>query len=169
MQIEIDTEVTTRSCSQLEIDNDYLRQQNQHLNKELSFARYTINALKGITNQRDAALEETRQELEKALQHIQLLTYTLRQQQRHSLSGIGLVQDTDLSDDQELSEEDDYEEQQKQQQQQHQPQQQQQRRRPTVDIMSKLPLRQPSSVMTDQIFMPERHHINDVHKGTLEL
>ncbi|KAI8327011.1 hypothetical protein EDC96DRAFT_560968 [Choanephora cucurbitarum] len=130
------TEATTRSCSQLEIDNAYLRQQNQHLNKELSFARYTINALKGITNQRDAALEETRQELENALQHIQLLTYTLRQQQRYSLSGIGLVQDTDLSDDQELSEEDEYEEQQKQQQQQQQQQQQlqqqQQQRRPFV-------------------------------------
>ncbi|OBZ85407.1 hypothetical protein A0J61_06544 [Choanephora cucurbitarum] len=167
-----DTEVATRSCSQLEIDNAYLRQQNQHLNKELSFARYTINALKGITNQRDAALEETRQELENALQHIQLLTYTLRQQQRYSLSGIGLVQDTDLSDDQELSEEDEYEEQQKQQQQQQQQQlqqQQHQRRRPTVDIMSKLPLRQPSTVMTDQIFMPERHHINDAHKATVEL
>ncbi|KAI8065355.1 uncharacterized protein B0P05DRAFT_554013 [Gilbertella persicaria] len=167
-----DTEETTRSCSQLEIDNAYLKQQNQHLNRELSFARYTINALKGIANQRDVALDETRQELEKALQHIQLLTCTLRQQQRYSnLSGIGLVQDTDLSDDQELSEEDEFEEQKQQQQQaQQQAQQQQaqqQRRRPTVDIMSKLPLRQPPSMMTDQIFMPEHHHVNDAHKVLL--
>jgi hypothetical protein len=127
----------------LEIDNAYLLQQNEHLNKELSFARYTINALKGIANQRDTALNDTRLELEKALQHIQLLSYTLKQQQhRYSLSGIGLVQDTDLSDD--LSEEDDFE--------------QQQPRRP-LDIMSKLPLRQPP--MTDEIFMPDRHIVNN--------
>ena len=154
---------TTRSCSQLEIDNAYLQQQNAHLNKELSFARYTINALKGITNQRDMAINETRQELEKALQHIQLLTYTLRQQQRYSLSGIGLVNDTDLSDDQELSEEDEFEENQRQPQQQ-QAQQQSQRR--PLDIMSKLPLRQPP--MTDEIFMPDRHHVNDSHNIVLD-
>ncbi|CEP11922.1 hypothetical protein [Parasitella parasitica] len=155
-----DTE-STRSCSQLEIDNAYLQQQNSHLSKELSFARYTINALKGITNQRDVALDETRQELENALQHIQLLTYTLRQQQRYSLSGIGLVNDTDLSDDQELSEEDELDE--TQRQSQHPPQQQSQRR--PLDIMSKLPLRQPP--MTDEIFMPDRHHVNDNHNIAL--
>lgn len=135
----------TKSNLKLEIDNAYLQQQNEHLNKELSFARYTINALKGIANQRDMALNDTRLELDKALQHIQLLSYTLKQQQhRYSLSGIGLVQDADLSDD--LSEEDDFE------------QQQQQPRRP-LDIMSKLPLRQPP--MTDDIFMSDRHIVND--------
>ncbi|KAI8644097.1 hypothetical protein BD408DRAFT_481513 [Parasitella parasitica] len=152
----------TRSCSQLEIDNAYLQQQNSHLSKELSFARYTINALKGMTNQREMALDETRQELENALQHIQLLTYTLRQQQRCSLSGIGLVNDTDLSDDQELSEEDELDENQRQSQQ---PSQQQSQRRP-LDIMSKLPLRQPP--MTDEIFMPDRHHVNDNHNIVLD-
>ncbi|KAL9548660.1 hypothetical protein MBANPS3_005580 [Mucor bainieri] len=156
---DIDTN-TAKSCSQLEIDNAYLQQQNSHLNKELSFARYTINALKGITNQRDAALNETRQELEKAMQHIQLLTYTLRQQQRYSLSGIGLVNDTDLSDDQELSEEDEFEENQRQQSLHHQQQTQQQSQRRPLDIMSKLPLRQPP--MTDEIFMPDRHHVTNI-------
>ncbi|KAL7322503.1 hypothetical protein PS15p_211498 [Mucor circinelloides] len=158
MILDIDTN-TPKSCSQLEIDNAYLQQQNSHLNKELSFARYTINALKGITNQRDAALNETRQELEKAMQHIQLLTYTLRQQQRYSLSGIGLVNDTDLSDDQELSEEDEFEENQRQSLHHQQQAQQQSQRRP-LDIMSKLPLRQPP--MTDEIFMPDRHHVTNI-------
>lgn len=89
-----------------------------------------------MTTQKDNAMNETRQELERALQHIQLLTCTLRQQQRYSLSGIGpqLMQD-DLSDDQELSEEDElYEE-----------------TRPNLDIMSKLPLRHPPN----QIFIKE--------------
>ncbi|KAG2236513.1 hypothetical protein BDF21DRAFT_419667 [Thamnidium elegans] len=128
--------ITNKSASQLEIDNAYLLQQNQHLAKELSFTRYTINALKNMTTQKDNALNETRQELERALQHIQLLTCTLTQQQRYSLSGIGpqLMQD-DLSDDQELSEEDElYEE-----------------TRPNLDIMSKLPLRHPAN----QIFIKE--------------
>lgn len=113
---------------QLEIDNAYLKQQNEHLAKELTFTRYTINALKNMTNQRDIALNETRQELERALQHIQLLSYTLKQQQRNSLSGIGpqLIHD---ESSEELSEEDEtYEE--------------QQRGRSTMNIMSKLPLRQ---------------------------
>lgn len=126
----------TKSASQLEIQNAYLVQQNEHLAKELSFTRYTINALKSMTTQRDNVLLETRLELERALQHIQLLSSTIRQQQRYSLSGIGpqLMQD-DLSDDQELSEEDElYEE-----------------TRPTLDIMSKLPLRH----QTNQIFINE--------------
>ncbi|KAI9481063.1 MAG: hypothetical protein EXX96DRAFT_565239 [Benjaminiella poitrasii] len=146
-----------KSYSRLEIDNAYLQQQNEHLNKELSFTRYTINALKGIANQREAALNETRLELENALKHIQFLTYTLRQQRysNGSLSGIGLVNDTDLSDDQELSEEDELEEQQQQQKQQ----QQQQQRRPSLDIMSKLPIRQPPIV--NPIFTSEHSLVND--------
>ena len=121
--------------SQLEIDNAYLKQQNEHLTKELSFTRYTINALKSITNQRDVTINETRQELERALQHIQFLSYSLKEQQRLSLSGIGLVHD-ESSDDQELSEEDElYEE----------------RTRPTMNIMSKLPLRH----QTNPIFVNE--------------
>lgn len=133
----------TRSCAQLEIDNAYLLQQNEHLNKELSFARYTINALKNITQQKDSTLQDARQELERALSHIHMLNLTLKAQQREMdrfvLSGMGptLIQDSELSDDQELSEEDEYE-----------------FKKPTinVDIMSKLPLRQPivvpdSSVM----------------------
>lgn len=90
-----------------------------------------------MTTQRDTLLLETRLELERALQHIQLLSSTIRQQQRYSLSGIGpqLMQD-DLSDDQELSEEDElYEE-----------------TRPGLDIMSKLPLRhQPNQIFINEI------------------
>ncbi|KAI8880148.1 hypothetical protein K501DRAFT_287045, partial [Backusella circina FSU 941] len=105
----------TRSCAQLEIDNAYLLQQNEHLNKELSFARYTINALKNITQQKDTTLQNARQELERALSHIHMLNLTLKAQQRemdrYVLSGMGpaLIQDSELSDDQELSEEDEYE------------------------------------------------------------
>ncbi|CAO3647579.1 unnamed protein product [Mucor hiemalis] len=125
----LDTNTTTKPVCQLEIDNAYLKQQNEHLAKELTFTRYTINALKNMTSQRDVALNETRQELERALQHIELLSYTIKQQQRHSLSGIGpqLIHD---ESSEELSEEDEiYEE-------------QQQRGRSTMNIMSKLPLRQ---------------------------
>lgn len=106
-----------KSNFQLEIDNAFLLQQNEQLNKELSFARYTINALKGITTQKEDALNETRQELEKAIQHIQLLTMTLKRSKHNSVD-----LDNELSDD--LSEEDDLIEQ-----------------RRSVDIMSKLPLR----------------------------
>jgi hypothetical protein len=112
-----------KSESSLEIENAYLTQQNQHISKELSFARYTITALKNITHQKEANLEDTRQELEHALQHIQLLTYRLKQAQRLSLAGPTLIQD-DLSDDQELSEEE-YD------------------KHDHQDIMSKLPLRHP--------------------------
>ncbi|KAI7899818.1 uncharacterized protein BX663DRAFT_519613 [Cokeromyces recurvatus] len=144
---ESDKSLKDKNDFKVEIDNAYLQQQNEHLNKELSFARYTINALKGIVNQRDTALNEARQELENALKHIQFLTYTLRQQRysNGSLSGIGLVNDTDLSDDQELSEEDELDE-------------QQQQRRP-MDIMSKLPIRQPP--MVNPIFTSEYPLVND--------
>ncbi|CEG67945.1 hypothetical protein CU097_010882 [Rhizopus azygosporus] len=116
---------STRSWAQLEIDNAYLKQQNELLNKELSFARYTINALKGITLQKENTLNETRQELERALQHIQLLSYSLKQYQNRNslLVNPTLIQDNDLSDD--LSEEDDILDQQKR----------------SLNIMSKLPLR----------------------------
>lgn len=130
--------IDTKSASQLEIHNAYLIQQNEHLAKELSFSRYTIQALKTMTTQRDNVLSETRLELERALQHIQLLSSTLRQQQQ-SLSGIGpqLMQD-DLSDDQELSEDELYED----------------NTRPSLDIMSKLPLRHPHQ---NQIFVNENY------------
>ncbi|CAO3664556.1 hypothetical protein G6F70_008454 [Rhizopus microsporus] len=116
---------STRSWAQLEIDNAYLKQQNELLNKELSFARYTINALKNITLQKENTLNETRQELERALQHIQLLSYSLKQYQNRNslLVNPTLIQDNDLSDD--LSEEDDIVDQQKR----------------SLNIMSKLPLR----------------------------
>lgn len=91
----------------------------------MSFARYTINALKGITLQKENTLNETRQELERALQHIQLLSYSLKQYQNRNslLVNPTLIQDNDLSDD--LSEEDDILDQQKR----------------SLNIMSKLPLR----------------------------
>lgn len=108
------------------------------MNKELSFARYTINALKNITTQKDTALNETKLELEKALQHIQLLTFTLNQQRRYS--NMGLSVDNELSDD--MSEEDDL---------LLEDQQQQQQRR-SINIMSKLPIRQPTMTDNNDIF-----------------
>ncbi|KAI8968304.1 hypothetical protein BDF20DRAFT_805409, partial [Mycotypha africana] len=71
-----------KSYIQLEVENNYLQQQNDHLNKELNFSRYTINALKGITTQKEVQINEARQELEKALDHIQLLNFTLKKQQQ---------------------------------------------------------------------------------------
>ncbi|KAG2200555.1 hypothetical protein INT47_012341 [Mucor saturninus] len=134
--------IQDKSASQLEIQNAYLIQQNEHLTKELSFTRYTIQALKSMTTQRDTVLTETRLELERALHHIQLLSSTLQrqQQQQNGLSGIGpqLMQD-DLSDDQELSEDEMmYED----------------NPRPSLDIMSKLPLRHPHH-HGNQIFVNE--------------
>ncbi|KAG0740001.1 hypothetical protein G6F57_011598 [Rhizopus arrhizus] len=129
--IKVDENKPTRSWTQLEIDNAYLKQQNELLNKELSFTRYTINALKGIALQKENTLNETRQELERALQHIQLLSYTLKQQNRTSYaSNPTLIQDNDLSDD--LSEEEELTTEKR-----------------SVNIMSKLPLRHKQQVFVD--------------------
>ncbi|KAG1458545.1 hypothetical protein G6F56_006376 [Rhizopus delemar] len=125
-----DTEKPTRSWSQLEIDNAYLKQQNELLNKELSFTRYTIQALKTISLQKETSLSETRQELERALHHIQLL------KKRNSLLNPTLIQDNDLSDD--LSEEEvavDILE-----------------KRP-IDIMAKLPLRKQQVFVNQNMMM----------------
>lgn len=105
-----------KSNFQLELDNAFLSQQNEHLNKELCLARYTINALKGITTQKEEALNETRLELEKALQHIQLLTVTLKS--KHNSVDFDNELSDDLSEEEELLVE-----------------------RRSIDIMSKLPLR----------------------------
>lgn len=74
--------------------------------------------MKGITQQKEEALDETRQELERALHHIQLITATFKSSKHNSVVDF----DNELSDD--LSEEDDLIEQ-----------------RRSVDIMSKLPIR----------------------------
>ncbi|KAI8377828.1 uncharacterized protein BYT42DRAFT_358877 [Radiomyces spectabilis] len=71
-----------RNLSRLEIDNAYLTQQNEHLHKELSFARYTVNALKTITLQKDHTLNETRQELDRAYLRIRMLGMALQKQQQ---------------------------------------------------------------------------------------
>ncbi|KAI9018479.1 hypothetical protein CLU79DRAFT_760504 [Phycomyces nitens] len=129
-----------RSPYQLEIDHAYLAEQNAHLHKELAFSRYTINALKNINIQKDDALLETRQELDRAYLHIKLLGMTIMRYQQQGLSTEPsgteqhlsqetprplLISDADSSDDQELSDEEEC--------------------GPT-DIMSKLPLRRPVSV-----------------------
>ncbi|KAI8371569.1 uncharacterized protein BYT42DRAFT_616654 [Radiomyces spectabilis] len=61
-----------KQMNRLEIENAYLSQQNELLNKELAFARYTINALRTMTLQKDHALQLTRQELEKVYGEIQM-------------------------------------------------------------------------------------------------
>ncbi|KAI9250044.1 hypothetical protein BY458DRAFT_445004 [Sporodiniella umbellata] len=114
-------EETTRSWQQLEVDNAYLKQQNELLSKELSFSRYTIHALKQISLQKEGSLADTRQELERAYLHIHWL--------KERLPKPTLIQDNDLSDD--LSEEDELLE-----------------KRP-VDIMAKLPLRKPFMMVSD--------------------
>ncbi|KAF7728113.1 hypothetical protein EC973_006628 [Apophysomyces ossiformis] len=66
----------------LEIDNAFLTQQNAHLNKELSFTRYTINALKNIATQKENALQDTRRELDRAYFRIRMLEMALLRQQQ---------------------------------------------------------------------------------------
>ncbi|KAI9315468.1 hypothetical protein BX666DRAFT_1955796 [Dichotomocladium elegans] len=69
--------------NRLELEHAYYAEQNAHLVKELSFARCTINALRNITNQKESLLITTRQELDRAYFHIQMLNMTLaRQEQR---------------------------------------------------------------------------------------
>lgn len=118
--------------------------QNELLNKELALSRYTINALKNIATQKDTALNETKLELEKALQHIQFLTFSLNQQRRYS--NMGLSVDNELSDD--MSEEDDsllaVEDQ-----------------RRSINIMSKLPLRQPTTTTTTTALFFDNNSVLD--------
>lgn len=149
--------------TRLEIDNAYLTQQNDHLQRELSFARYTINALKTITHQKEATIDETKQELEKAYLRIKMLGISMmrqqqldqqyyQQQQQHQAPGPVaeeekpmLIMDADSSDDQqELSDEDEAIN------PQH-PQPPPPSRRPLSSIMTKLPLRQhPTMVFETQ-------------------
>ncbi|CAO3597646.1 unnamed protein product [Absidia cylindrospora] len=68
--------------TRLEIDNAYLTQQNEHLQRELSFARYTINALKTITNQKDITLQDTKLELERAYLRVKMLGISMMRQQQ---------------------------------------------------------------------------------------
>ncbi|CAO3645875.1 unnamed protein product [Cunninghamella blakesleeana] len=147
-------------ATRLEIDNAYLTQQNEHLQRELSFARYTINALKTITQQKDQSLEETRYELEKAYLRIKMLGMSMMRQQKDLMyqqqyheqdqqqqpAGLGtaafieeekpmLIMDNDSSDDQqELSDEEEIAE---------------TPRRPLSSIMTKLPLRQQPNMVFD--------------------
>lgn len=72
----------TNKLTRLEIDNAFLTQQNDHLQRELSFARYTISALKGITNQKDTALQDTKLELERAYLRIKMLGVSMMRQQQ---------------------------------------------------------------------------------------
>ncbi|KAI8339354.1 hypothetical protein BC941DRAFT_420256 [Chlamydoabsidia padenii] len=78
----VDTLTPENKLTRLEIDNAYLTQQNDHLQRELSFARYTISALKGITNQKDIALQDTKVELEKAYLRIKMLGMSMMRQQQ---------------------------------------------------------------------------------------
>ncbi|KAI8098724.1 uncharacterized protein BX664DRAFT_381400 [Halteromyces radiatus] len=144
-----------KKLTRLEIDNAYLTQQNEHLQRELSFARYTINALKTITQQKDTTLQDTRMELERAYLRIKMLGISMmrqqqdliyhQQQQQQQQAGPGdtmieeekpmLIMDADSSDDQqELSDEEETTQ-----------------RRPLSSIMTKLPLRQhPAMVYENQ-------------------
>ncbi|ORX63028.1 hypothetical protein DM01DRAFT_257717, partial [Hesseltinella vesiculosa] len=133
--------------TRLEIDNAYLSQQNQHLERELSFARYTINAFKSIAQQKEASLQETQMELERAYARIKMLGVSvmrqqeLLMQQQRQLQQLDdkptLIMDLDSSDDQhELSDEEDQVD-------------QVPSRRPS-NIMSKLTLRQPPTMVFEQ-------------------
>ncbi|KAI8332225.1 hypothetical protein BC941DRAFT_474316 [Chlamydoabsidia padenii] len=148
--------------TRLEIDNAYLTQQNDHLQRELSFARYTINALKTITHQKEVTIDETKLELEKAYLRIKMLGISMMRQQQqqqqqqqhyyHQQAGPTtvdedkpmLIMDADSSDDQqELSDEDET----TSQASQTQPV----TRRPLSSILTKLPLRQhPTMVYENQ-------------------
>ncbi|KAG0165521.1 hypothetical protein DFQ28_008626 [Apophysomyces sp. BC1034] len=99
---ESQTPSTERCISRLEIDNAYLSEQNAHLQNELSFARYTIHALKTITSQKDMALQVTRQELERACFRIRMLSMALEQRED---DGPTLIADTESSSDDLLSDE----------------------------------------------------------------
>ncbi|KAI8142271.1 hypothetical protein BJV82DRAFT_151720 [Fennellomyces sp. T-0311] len=68
--------------NRLELEHAYLAEQNAHLIKELSFARYTIHALKNITTQKDTALQASRQELDRAYFRIRMLGMTLLRQEQ---------------------------------------------------------------------------------------
>lgn len=68
--------------NRLEIEHSFLKQQNAHLSKELSFARYTIQALKTIAIDKGAALEAARQELERAHFRNKMLSMTLLRQEQ---------------------------------------------------------------------------------------
>ncbi|KAI8875941.1 hypothetical protein K501DRAFT_58692 [Backusella circina FSU 941] len=66
-----------------EVHYAFLTQQNKHLQKELSFTKYTINALKSITAQKESALQNTKKKLEQAHFRIRILEMTLARQQDH--------------------------------------------------------------------------------------
>ncbi|CAO3600728.1 unnamed protein product [Absidia cylindrospora] len=154
------------SVTRLELENAYLAQQNEHLQRELSFARYTISALKTITYQKETTLDETKVELERAYLRIKMLGLSMMRQQQQRAgpneNGGGLVattvvdeeekpmliMDTDSSDDQqELSDEEDP----LAVQQQPMPPTPPPGRRPLSSIMTKLPLRQhPTMIFENQ-------------------
>lgn len=157
------------SMTRLELENAYLAQQNEHLQRELSFARYTISALKTITYQKETTLDETKMELERAYLRIKMLGLSMmRQQQQQAGPKDGerrmvatsmvdeeekpmLIMDTDSSDDQqeELSDEEDPLA--VQHQQFAPPPPPPPGRRPLSSIMTKLPLRQhPTMVFENQ-------------------
>jgi hypothetical protein len=118
--------------NRLELDNDFLTEQNGHLEKEFTLSQHTVRALKSIALQKDSALQEARQELERAYFRIRMLEMTLirqqqqqqqllQQQQQQFLSRRTqptLVTDADSSDSQEFSEDEG-----------------------DIDIVAKLPLR----------------------------
>ncbi|KAI8069481.1 hypothetical protein BC940DRAFT_297826 [Gongronella butleri] len=134
--------------TRMEIDNAYLSQQNRHLERELSFARYTINAFKTIAQQKETTLQETQMELERAYLRIKMLGISmmrqqellLQQQRQMNDDKPTLIMDLDSSDDQhELSDEEEDEE--------------PPRTRPFSNIMAKLPLRQSPPTM---VFDPKQ-------------
>jgi hypothetical protein len=66
-----------------ELHYNFLTQQNKHLQKELSFTKYTIKALKSITAQKDCALQNTKKKLEQAHFRIRILEMALARQHSH--------------------------------------------------------------------------------------
>ncbi|CAO3623632.1 unnamed protein product [Cunninghamella echinulata] len=162
LQLQDNSLSSESKATRLEIENAYLAQQNEHLQRELSFARYTINALKTITQQKDTSLQETRFELEKAYLRIKMLGMSMMRQQQDIIyqqqhqhheqqqsAGLGIVEedkpmlimDTDSSDDQqELSDEEEVIE---------------TPRRPLSSIMTKLPLRQQPNMVFDNHHHPQ--------------
>ncbi|ORZ00296.1 hypothetical protein BCR43DRAFT_484969 [Syncephalastrum racemosum] len=122
--------------NRLELDNDFLTEQNGQLEKEFTLSQHTVRALKSIALQKDSALQEARQELERAYFRIRMLEMTLirqqqqqqqqllHQQQQHQQQLLSrrmqptLVTDADSSDSQEFSEDEG-----------------------DIDIVAKLPLR----------------------------
>src|SRR5262249_37149548 len=67
----------THKVNRLDIENTFLQQQNAILQRELSQARFSVQALRKIVTQQDHLVQQVNAELRKATQRIQLLKVTM--------------------------------------------------------------------------------------------